>query len=514
MFSRMLESFTKKASELVSDLADAVVSVPFKLEVAVRSAIRPYQLEREIELARQRLATEGKTHHGHDSYNFGYLRSNDWTKIRRHATRYLGGKCEFCGNKAHAVHHVRYPPKDDRGLESISWLVVVCDECHKKLHGGSEGTLSGQCVLCGRAKAIAELDVAYKKFANETQPVCIPCKALASGLRDVARGWTYSGYLAWLEHWSLTADKPDWSSSDASVAAALVTKRESPSMDLVQASERTKPIVRPCEPIDMTPDPALLRLAELRRNYRAMPERELRAIWDSRESSDLEPEELKAVRAAIRENMGLPTDAETSEELDQAILLGNCGSSRQVSFRPYEGTRLSNAINKLASEKPADFYALFDNAEEFQLSFPIDEEGTGPHWDEWGKFAGSAANETEEVRAIPLGAGLFRLAERMHGPFSCLRINWGDEFFAIREGKNLRITRMATPMKFRHYRFLMQPGFGNDNILAETVQSLGGGWECIAGGLVTLTVPLERDAEFSSAMDGIGLPSVTFAITD
>lgn len=66
----------------------------------------------------------------------------------------------------------------------------------------------------------------------------------------------------------------------------------------------------------MTPDPPLARLAELRSAYLAMQLTELRVIWDSRESSELGADELRAILFAIREKMGLPTNKETSAELD------------------------------------------------------------------------------------------------------------------------------------------------------------------------------------------------------
>jgi hypothetical protein len=316
--------------------------------------------------------------------------------------------------------------------------------------------------------------------------------------------------------------------ADVIVTTVLGTKRDSSTSDEARAPENSEPVFRPHKPIDMTPDPALVRFAELRRMYRAMPERELRAIWDSRESSDLDPGELKAVRAAIREKMGLSTDTETSEELDINVPLGRIGTSKKAFPYRIEETDLNfyshlqyseeipvaYAVEENQSDESTDFYNLFENAEQFQLLYPTDEDGIGPRWDDSGSLANSATNEIEEVLAIPLGSGRYRLAEQVHGPFSCLTIHWGDEFFAILEGENLRMTRMAIPMKFRHYRFIGQTGFGNDTAIAKTVQSLGGGWECVAGGLVTLSVPSKRDAEFRAAMDAIGFPGIAFAITD
>jgi len=63
-----------------------------------------------------------------------YLNSKQWKKLRQSARFRAGNQCEMCkeGGAEH-VHHIRYPKrfKDDH----IDNLVVVCKNCHEKLHG-------------------------------------------------------------------------------------------------------------------------------------------------------------------------------------------------------------------------------------------------------------------------------------------------------------------------------------------------------------------------------------------
>lgn len=63
-----------------------------------------------------------------------YLESPEWEKLRLAAYSRAEGKCEFCGSKGAAVHHIRYPKnlKEDDCLDN---LVVVCDKCHDRIHG-------------------------------------------------------------------------------------------------------------------------------------------------------------------------------------------------------------------------------------------------------------------------------------------------------------------------------------------------------------------------------------------
>lgn len=62
-----------------------------------------------------------------------YLESDEWVGLRERAYERAGGKCELCSQDAGAVHHVRYP-KDFR-QDKLANVIVVCNLCHRKLHG-------------------------------------------------------------------------------------------------------------------------------------------------------------------------------------------------------------------------------------------------------------------------------------------------------------------------------------------------------------------------------------------
>ena len=66
----------------------------------------------------------------------------------------------------------------------------------------------------------------------------------------------------------------------------------------------------------------------------------------------------------------------------------------------------------------------------------------------------------------------------MGGPFSGLRLYWGDEFNAEKgEDGTLRLTSICMPRPYVHFRFLTSGGFNNEHQLARHLHSLGGGWE-------------------------------------
>lgn len=158
------------------------------------------------------------------------------------------------------------------------------------------------------------------------------------------------------------------------------------------------------------------------------------------------------------------------------------------------------------------FYDQLTGAEKFSLIFPLERDCVGPDWLDSGDLvrAEDVEPETEIVEAVSLGSDLYRLAERCLGPFSSLRLHWGDEFFADRlQGNTLKLTKVVVPRPFDHYRFLISGGFNNSNPIAELVHEVGGGWETVAVGILTLTVPTLRTKEFQSNMNAAGLmPSV------
>ena len=128
---------------------------------------------------------------------------------------------------------------------------------------------------------------------------------------------------------------------------------------------------------------------------------------------------------------------------------------------------------------PSDFYVLVEGAADAVLEFPADDGSGGPFWNDDGQLDLVRCKEwdQEEVGVVPLGGNRYRLAERQLGPFSGLRLYWGDEFNADKgEDGTLRLTSVCVPRPYAHFRFLTSGGFNNEHQLARHLHSLGGGW--------------------------------------
>ncbi len=67
----------------------------------------------------------------------GYLQSKHWKEFRLIALKHHGDKCCKCGGDYKiSVHHLNY---DNVGNESVDDVIVVCDNCHKEIHGIKAG---------------------------------------------------------------------------------------------------------------------------------------------------------------------------------------------------------------------------------------------------------------------------------------------------------------------------------------------------------------------------------------
>lgn len=164
-------------------------------------------------------------------------------------------------------------------------------------------------------------------------------------------------------------------------------------------------------------------------------------------------------------------------------------------------------VAKMKPEYPSAFYGLVEEATEAVLLYPADGDSGGPFWNERGELdlvRGKGWDE-EDVGVVPLGGNRYRLAERLMGPFSGLRLYWGDEFMADQTvDGTLRITSVVVPRRYAHFRFLASK-FNNDHPLAKHLHAMEGGWETIATGMLTLTVPADHTAEFQRLMYEEGL---------
>lgn len=70
-----------------------------------------------------------------------YINSRAWQENRRQAFRHYGRKCQQCGRSDLVlnVHHLTY---QRFGHEKMRDLKILCDDCHKVLHGRTDDSLS------------------------------------------------------------------------------------------------------------------------------------------------------------------------------------------------------------------------------------------------------------------------------------------------------------------------------------------------------------------------------------
>jgi hypothetical protein len=140
------------------------------------------------------------------------------------------------------------------------------------------------------------------------------------------------------------------------------------------------------------------------------------------------------------------------------------------------------------------FYDLLKGAQKYDLEFHVDENDEGPHWDDEGTLITTPTSSSEffGVLPVPLGNGLYRLAENpVFEPLTTL--NWGDEFQAIEvSSDHLILTKVVMPMKFRHEHKLIADSLTKGSDLSNRIHELEGGWEIVAGGVLTVTLPVEN----------------------
>jgi hypothetical protein len=154
----------------------------------------------------------------------------------------------------------------------------------------------------------------------------------------------------------------------------------------------------------------------------------------------------------------------------------------------------------------SEFYKITVDGSEISLEFPADEQGIGPFWNEDGIIDLSKFEYWDEeiVSIVSLGDNRYRLAVNP-SPFSGIRLYWGDEFIANKIRENtLRITSICTPQPYFHARLMISGTFNNEHQVAHYLHSHNGGWEAMAGGILTLTVPAEHRSEFQRLLDEVG----------
>lgn len=161
----------------------------------------------------------------------------------------------------------------------------------------------------------------------------------------------------------------------------------------------------------------------------------------------------------------------------------------------------------MSHQVSSSFYQALERAQPYLLRFPIGADGTGPIWSDTGSLLESdnAEVEKEPIEAVPLGNNLFRLAELCNGPFSCLQLRWGDEFFAETTARSeLTIRSVKVPLSYQHYLLMTSGGFSSDDPLSDIVHRFSGGWEVVAVGMLTITVPMVQVEPFELEAASLG----------
>ena len=91
-----------------------------------------------------------------------YLVSEHWKKLRAAKIAESGRICFYCKSTYHIqVHHMRYRSSwEDAELED---LVVVCEDCHRKIHAGKIKTTPSKKKKAKKRKTVAKICFSVEK---------------------------------------------------------------------------------------------------------------------------------------------------------------------------------------------------------------------------------------------------------------------------------------------------------------------------------------------------------------
>ena len=66
-----------------------------------------------------------------------YLETEHWKHFRNEALKWAGHKCQLCNKEdtTLVIHHKTY---ENRGRETFNDVIVLCEDCHKLVHGKKE----------------------------------------------------------------------------------------------------------------------------------------------------------------------------------------------------------------------------------------------------------------------------------------------------------------------------------------------------------------------------------------
>jgi hypothetical protein len=150
----------------------------------------------------------------------------------------------------------------------------------------------------------------------------------------------------------------------------------------------------------------------------------------------------------------------------------------------------------------SSFYALLEGANQYQLLIEVNAESKEPTLLPDGTLATSPKNVllVAYISAVPLGGDRYRVSENNF--FESYELFWGDEFVAVSEGESkIRLKKVVMPKKFQHITSVCEDSWDPEGEEAKLIHKLGGGWDLVFGGLLTITIPVENWAVFEAYMD-------------
>jgi len=155
-------------------------------------------------------------------------------------------------------------------------------------------------------------------------------------------------------------------------------------------------------------------------------------------------------------------------------------------------------------KKVSHFYEQFDNPKNYILLYPeyneeVHPEGEGPYWLPSGELELENVIEWvhERVSVVELGENKYQLANLFD--LSLLRLNWGDIFYAEKDGEYLKLQKIEMPMPYKHY-FSLGGAFGNNTPKSDLIHRLNGGWKTFALGCLTVSIPIDKVEEFENEL--------------
>lgn len=121
-----------KKGEYVKTLAAAVDCLN---GIKVQETRRKFAKKKAKETAKKKILKPKHTPTRSEIYN-EQLRRNEWNKFREFILSVRGRKCERCGATTNLqVHHARYITGHLAWEYLTSDVMVVCGDCHQKIHG-------------------------------------------------------------------------------------------------------------------------------------------------------------------------------------------------------------------------------------------------------------------------------------------------------------------------------------------------------------------------------------------